>query len=106
MVPSRAITVSEQSANNDLQIAPALRAMLQPGRAVRLDYGPGNPSNELRHICAIVDDEYVVYRVWWKHKRRWEYKVEWIYGFHLDFAAGNLKAARDGIPIVTLIQHL
>lgn len=82
--------------SSDLQVDPALRAMLQPGRAVRLDYGPGNPNNGLWHIRAIIDDEFVVYRVWWKHKRRWEYKVEWVYGLQLDFAAGYLKAARDG----------
>jgi len=70
-----------------------LMAALVPGARLRLDYGAGNPSNELRHIRAIVDDKYVVYKVWRPGHRRWEYQVAHVYAFHLAWEGGDLKIA-------------
>jgi len=67
-----------------------LIAMLQPGTAVRVDYGKNNINNELRHIRAIVDDDQVVYKVWSPRKQTWQYHVKWLYGFLLMYKNGNL----------------
>ncbi len=70
-----------------------LIAALVPGATLRLDRGPGASSNELRHIRAIVDDEYVVYKVWWPGHKRWEYQIAWVYAFHLEWEEGCLTVA-------------
>ena len=79
--------------SNEIHYSQELIDMLQPGKKVKLFYSKGNPNNELRHIRAIVDGEYIVYKVWWVPNQRWYYRVEWIYSFHLDFEDGNLKSA-------------
>jgi hypothetical protein len=68
-----------------------LMALLQPGRKVRMNYGVGNPNNELRHVRAIVDDDQIVYRVW--QYRRWIYHVRWAYAFLLAWQDGNVTKA-------------
>jgi len=44
-------------------------------------------NNEVRHIRAIVDDDYFVWRVWSKHKQRWYYSTEYWYRLYLDLQA-------------------
>ena len=78
--------------SNKIEYSQELIDMLQPGKKVRLFFYEGNLNNELRHIRAIVDDEYIVYKVWWSHKQYWHYKVEWIYSFVLFFENGHLKS--------------
>lgn len=68
----------------------ALKTLLTPGNAVRFHYAPGNPNNEIRHIRAIVDDEYIAYRVWSRKKRRWTYHISWYYDFLLAYQANRL----------------
>jgi hypothetical protein len=70
---------------------PEFLAALQPGRAVRVFWNKANPNNEIRHIRAIIDDEYVAYRTWSKAYRRWNYKMERIYFFWLAWENGTLK---------------
>ena len=67
-----------------------LMERLRPGAKVRVFYGEGNINNELRHIRAVVDDGWIVYKVWWKHHRRWHYAVADIYDFHLGFKYGGM----------------
>lgn len=67
-----------------------LRALLQPGAVVRFFYNEGNRHNQLRHICAVVDDDYIVYRVWSPAGQRWRYRVEYIYSFQLRHEEGGL----------------
>jgi hypothetical protein len=63
--------------------------IIQPGNAVRrLGY--------LLHIRAIVDEEYVVYKVWSRNKGRWAYHVEWIYGFELWYNDNKLELVKRG----------
>lgn len=52
--------------------------LIKPGITIRRFYYEGNPNNCLMHIRAIVDEEWVVYRVWSKVKRDWRYHVEYI----------------------------
>ena len=73
-----------------------LRDILSPGNTVRLWFNEGNPNNELRHVRAVVDDEWIVYRFWRKHKRGWFYEVShWLY-FYLCWRDGFLKLKRRG----------
>lgn len=65
--------------------------LIEVGAKVRVFYGKGNPHNELRHIRGVVDDEYIVYRVW--KRFHWSYKMEWAYAFYLAWKDGHLKRA-------------
>lgn len=76
-----------------MEIDPALMAALVPGATLRVDYGPGKPANELRHVLAIVDDDHVVYKVWWPQHQRWEYKVEWVGTFDMEWKGGYVTLA-------------
>ena len=70
-----------------------LLEMVQPGKKVRVFYSAG-VDNQLRHILAVVDEEYIVYRVWNRHKQRWFYDVVWLYEFYLKWEGGRLAAAK------------
>ena len=79
----------------NVEIDDQLVQHLVPGAQVRLYRGPGAHDNELRHIREIVDINNVVYRVWWKHHRRWEYKVVWMYVFQLEWKQGWLILCKE-----------
>lgn len=64
---------------------------LEPGSKVRVFYGKGNLNNELRHIRVTVDEDMIVYCTWWKHHRRWNYKIVHISEFEMGFAQGAYK---------------
>ncbi len=68
--------------------------MLKPGEKVRIFYNEGNPNNQIRHIRAIVDKEYITYRVWNKRRQRWIYHTIWIYDFQLAFEGGHLQPVK------------
>jgi hypothetical protein len=72
---------------------PEFLALLAPGVALRLDYGPDNVNNKIRHIRAIVDDDEVVYRVWSYRRQRWAYQVEDRYGLWYEWQHGYLRKA-------------
>lgn len=71
-----------------------LLEMIQPGKKVRVFYYRGNSNNQLRHIRAIVDEEYIVYRIWSRHTLCWLYRVDLLYHFYLKWENGHLSAAR------------
>ncbi len=74
-----------------LEYSQELLDMLQPGKAVRIFYNEGNINNQIRHIRAIVDDEYVVYRVRHYGKQNWSYRVRGMHRFQVTFENGNLS---------------
>ena len=57
-----------------------------PGKKYRLFYNEGNRNNKLMHIITIVDDEYFVWKEWWRKKQRWLYHVEhfWSFFYYLE----------------------
>lgn len=79
---------------DDFEWPEELVEMVRVGKKVQVFYCPGHRHNELRHIRAIVDEEYVVYRVWSRHRQGWLYRVEWLYEFYLKWENGRLAAAR------------
>lgn len=83
--------------NDEKQIyLPEVLTMVQPGEAVQVFFGEANVNNEIRHIRAIVDSEYVVYRVWSKHKGRWLYQVGDLMEFQVLWFGCNLIKLRVG----------
>ena len=42
----------------------------------RLFYSAKNINNCIMHILSIVDNDFIVFKVWSKNKNRWIYKVE------------------------------
>lgn len=66
-----------------------LDEMLQPGQKIRVFYNKGNINNQIRHIRGIIDDEYIVYRVW--QKNRYFYRVAHKYEFELRYENGRLS---------------
>ena len=73
-----------------------VRAMFVPGNKVRLHLSEGNPNNKLMHSLAIVDDDWVVYKILSKHKPgKWYYQVESLYLFELYHRNGHLEVSND-----------
>lgn len=68
----------------------ALLKEMVPGTSWHINYGEGNPNNQLIHILAIVDGEYIVYKTWFKHKQRWHRAVQWVYYYWLAHKSGAL----------------
>lgn len=66
-------------------VFPQLVARMQPGTQWR------TPTNRRLHVLAVVDEEYIVVKEWFVHKRRWSYRVEWVYGFWLWDRDGKLE---------------
>lgn len=78
-----------------MDIDPALLAMLQPGAKVRHWRGKltNNPTSQILHIRAIVDDDQVVYRVW-RPGHSWRYIVDDLVLFQMYYADGALEAVK------------
>lgn len=74
--------------------SPEVIKMLTPGKKVRVFYGENNPNNQIRHIRAIVDEQYVTYRVWNRKRQRWIYHTIWIYDFQLAFEGNHLTGIK------------
>lgn len=77
----------------DKDIIEEVNEMLVPGNIIKIvlprkDY-------QLRHIRAIVDDEYIVYKVWSKRKQYWFYFVDWWYKFYLEKEKGVLTLVEE-----------
>jgi hypothetical protein len=68
-----------------------LDEMLQPGQKIKVFYGEGNINNEIRHIRAIVDNDFIVYRVWSKRNRMWMYNIADKYNFEVKYEMGRLS---------------
>lgn len=64
--------------------------MLVPGKKIKLFINDANPNNKIYHIRAIVDDEYIVYKVWSRSKQRWNYHIDWFYLFEMYLKNGWL----------------
>ncbi len=77
-----------------MEFTPELKQILTPGNAVKLWYSEDNPNNEIRHIRAIVDDDYIVYRVWITTKKRWNYQVAPWSSFYYPWKDGDLKPCK------------
>ena len=77
---------------NDIQeIHPKVIELIQPGKSVAVYYGADNMNNERRHIRAIVDGKYVVYKTWSKTRQTWRYYIESMWSFHFMYIEGRLK---------------
>lgn len=78
-----------------IDIDPGLLAALKPGASLRRTIGSATPTprTELWHVRAIVDGEYVVYRVWSRGRRRWHYRLDDVIFLHLCWQEGTLETA-------------
>jgi hypothetical protein len=76
-----------------MDVAEEVRQIVQPEKKVRLTFGTlsDDPSTEVWHIRAVVDDKQVVYRVW--QGKRWVYQMQSLYYCHLMWRDGHLAAA-------------
>lgn len=64
---------------------PSLDEMLVVGTKLKLFYNKNNHNNKIMEIRAIVDEEYIVYRVWLKHKRYYDCFLEHITYFQVMY---------------------
>ena len=76
-----------------MEMSPQLKELLQPGKKIRLYFCKDNVNNAILHVRAIIDDEYVVVRIWSHRKRRWIYKIDWFYIYELYLNDKYLQAA-------------
>ena len=60
-----------------------LRELIKPGNSIQIYFNENNPNNRLIHIRAIVDERYVVFRTWSKHKQDWMYEIHPIIHFEV-----------------------
>lgn len=75
-----------------------LREMIVEGAVVELYYNEDNPSNEIRHILAVVEGygpAQVVYEV--QAFGRWYCRVLPLYQFQCDFEGGFIRVGRGVI---------
>jgi hypothetical protein len=77
----------------DEKVLDKLDKLLKPNQKLRIDYGANNFNNKTIYIRAVVDEYQVVYKTWYKHKKRWSYQIEDIYYFYFLLKGGNLKKA-------------
>jgi hypothetical protein len=79
--------------------SPALLRLLQPGARLRVWYRHPDSNAETYHIRAIVDNNFVVSRIWSKHRNGWDYRVDHWYFFELTLKDGGLrKVGSDPVP--------
>ena len=81
--------------NSPLSLNPAVLAMVRPGAKLRHWRGTAgdHPTSEVWHVRAVVDDNRVVYRVWYPG-RGWRYFLDSMVAFHLAYEGGALEAAK------------
>ncbi|HMN30825.1 MAG TPA: hypothetical protein PKE45_21910 [Caldilineaceae bacterium] len=70
---------------------PRLLELLRPGESVRLNVGPRHAIKQVAHIRAVVDDTQIVFRVWNRRRRVWDYRVEHLYYFWLLANGGHMR---------------
>lgn len=69
--------------------------IISPGNVVRIYFGQERKKTELLHVRAIVDDEYVIVRVWSPRRRDWRYRVEHLGYFEMVHEDGRLKLVKS-----------
>jgi len=67
------------------------------GDVWRINFGKGNPNNAVIHIRAIVDEDYAVWRVYNRHKKRWDYEIKHNYTLCLLDSDGFLEFVRHDV---------
>ena len=75
---------------NGIEYPEELLDLLQPGNVIKV-YPKSRYAKEVFHIRAIVDEDQVVVKAWWKHKQRWHYSVEWLFAFKLMYRDGHIE---------------
>ena len=75
---------------NGIEYPEELLEWLQPGNVIRI-YPKRTFSKEVLHILAIVEEDQLVVKTWWKYKQRWHYKVIWFFALKLAYRDGNLE---------------
>ena len=79
--------------SSDVMPKKTLKELLKPGNKLRLFFDEGNINNKRIHIRAIIDDDYVVYKIWSRRKQIWYYQVEYIYFFKLLYEKNQIFKA-------------
>ena len=68
--------------------------LIRPGKKFRMAFGENNVNNKTIHICAIIDEDKVVYKYWGKIKQRWFYVIEDISFLELIYKNGHMHNVR------------
>ena len=76
-----------------------VKEIVVPGRRLYLFYNKGNLNNKIIHIRSFVDEEYIVFKTWLKHRRRWEYSIEHACYFYAKLEYGFLLKNKGGIKV-------
>ncbi len=88
----------------ELEYSQELLDMLQPGKAVRLFptnafwEDINNPESFFHEVCvirSIVDNEYVVYRVWDFHEYYWSYCIDHMREFQTYYERGCMMKTEE-----------
>jgi hypothetical protein len=71
-----------------------LKELVKLGARLYIFYSDGNINNRIVHIRAIVDDEWIVWRIWSRKRRRWLYHVGHISRFEYLYEQGHLSTQK------------
>lgn len=74
---------------------PVMLAAAQPGAKLRrtIGYLTPTPRDEIWHVRAVVDETIIVYRVWNRRQRNWDYHIASLTFCHLCWKSSTLKPA-------------
>ena len=61
------------------------------GDKLKIYYNENNKNNCIIHVRAIVDGNYVVYRVWSKYRKNWIYRINDVSFLEMLYKDGYLK---------------
>ena len=73
-----------------------LKKLFKPGNKVKIFFNEGNINNEIIEIKEIVDNDYIVYRVYNIGEGKYCYKIQFIYYFKLLEKDGCLSLLEGG----------
>jgi hypothetical protein len=67
---------------------------LEIGKTYQIYFNSGNINNETIHVRAIVDEVYIVYRVWISNQKIWRYKMDRQSYFNYLIKDGFIKESK------------
>ena len=73
-----------------------LKKLFKPGNKVIIFFNEGNINNEIIEIKEIVDNDYIVYRVYNIGEEKYYYEIQFIYYFKLLEKDGCLSLLEGG----------
>lgn len=73
-----------------------LKRLLKSGNKVEMFFNEGNRNNKIIEVREVVDEDYIVYRVYDDEKEEYDYHIQYVYFFYLCDRENNLSLINCG----------